>query len=455
MPPIRCALLLLLAAASCQTYQPDPVDLSAHARAFAARMPDVAAVRAFAAHLTSNDAVAAGFDVADGLSIGEARLVALLYNPSLGVIRQQARIAAATAEFAGRWEDPQFGASFARIVANLGAHQWIVAGNLAQTLPITGRPGLERAVAESQAATAMLEVRSAEADVLDELDAVWVRYSVACARVELLRALVARLSELDDVAGRLADSQALNRLEARVFTLAKVRHQVDLAAAEGEVRAAALRLHELLGMPPGLELPFVAELVVPDRAPVAAATALPEHSRLVDIARCEHEVTERELRLAIRKQWPQLWLQPGWQEEDGQPRVGLGFSLPLPLWNRNAQEIAEKRAARAAAAAAAEAQLERATHSLALADAASLAAAAQRRLLDEELLPLAERQVADARRLAELGQLDVLLILDAVTRAYEAQLAAIHVAESQADAAITRNSLFWPSLAMPAPENHQ
>ena len=79
-------------------------------------------------------------------------------------------------------------------------------------------------------------------------------------------------------------------------------------------------------------------------------------------------------------------------------------------------------------------------------------AAEQRRIIDAELLPLTERQVADAKRLADLGQLDTLLILDAVTRAYEAQLAAVASAETEAEATVELNSLFWPSLTAPAKE---
>ena len=93
-----------------------------------------------------------------------------------------------------------------------------------------------------------------------------------------------------------------------------------------------------------------------------------------------------------------------------------------------------------------------ATHALAQADTKRRAAVEQRRILDVELLPLTERQVADAKRLAELGQLDTLLILDAVTRAYEAQLAAVASAVTEAEATVELNSLFWPSLAAPAKE---
>jgi outer membrane protein TolC len=452
MHPIRWAALSAFVAAGCQTYTPAPVDLQAHARLFAERIPDATLVRAFAETLRQHDPAIRGFDVADGLSLEEARYVALLFNPSLKVVRAPAAVAQATAELAGLWEDPQLSGSFFYVLENVWQHNWFAGAYVGQTLPITGRPGLEKALAESQHAQALIDARRSEADVLNNLDVAWVKHSAARLRVDLLTALVQRLTDLEQIASRLAASQTLTQLEARAFTLARVRHQADLVVARGEAQGADLRLRELLGMPPGLELRVEPNLSTTERVSGSEQLAKLSQSPLVELAMREHDVAERGLQLAIRKQWPELWIQPGWQEEDAQPRPAFGFSLPIPLWNANAQEIGERRAARNVAAERLKERLEAATHALAQADTKRRAAVEQRRILDVELLPLTERQVADAKRLAELGQLDTLLILDAVTRAYEAQLAAVASAVTEAEATVELNSLFWPSLAAPAKE---
>ena len=452
MHPIRWAALFAFVSAGCQTYTPSPVDLRAHARHFAERIPDVTLVRAFAETLRQRVQSTDGFDVADGLSLDEARYVALLFNPSLKVVRAQADVARATSELAGLWQDPQLSGSFFYVLENVWQHKWFAGAYVGQTLPITGLPGLEQALAESQHAQALIEARRSEAVVLNNLDLAWVKLTAARLRVDLLTALVQRLTDLEQIASMLAASQALNQLEVRAFTLARVRHLADLVAARGESQGAELRLRELLGMPPGLELRLEPDLFTIERVSGSEQLARLHQGPLVELAKREHDVAERGLQLAIRKQWPELWIQPGWQEEDAQPRPALGFSLPIPLWNANAQEIAEKRAARDAAAERLKERLEAATHALAQADTKRRAAVEQRRILDAELLPLTERQVADAKRLAELGQLDTLLILDAVTRAYEAQLAAVASAVAEAEATVELNSLYWPSLAAPAKE---
>lgn len=452
MHPIQWAALSAFVVAGCQTYTPAPVDLQAHARLFAARIPDATLVRAFAESLRHRDPVVEGFDVGDGLSLAEARYVALLFNPELNAVRAGAAVAKASAELAGRWEDPQVSGSFFRVLENVWQHHWFAGAYVAQSLPITGRPGLEKALAESQHAKALVDARRAEAEVLHDLDAAWARLSASRLRASLLTELVQRLSDLEQVAERLRAAQVLTQIEARVFTLARVRHRADLVVAQGDVEGAELRLRELLGMPPELPLRLQPSLHATERVPAPEQRERLGDSPLVESARHEYDLAERGLQLAIRKQWPELWLQPGWQEEEAQPRAVLGFSLPIPLWNANARDIAEKRAARTAAAERLKERLEAATHALAQARTRRRAAAEQRRILEAELLPLAERQVADTKRLADLGQLDTLLILDAVTRFYEAQMAAVASARAEAEAVAEVNSLFWPALAVATKE---
>jgi hypothetical protein len=70
--------------------------------------------------------------------------------------------------------------------------------------------------------------------------------------------------------------------------------------------------------------------------------------------------------------------------------------------------------------------------------------------VETQLIPLAQQQIEDARALAELGQLNTLLILDALTRSYEAKALAIDSALAEAEATVELNTLFWPTLTVGA-----
>lgn len=379
--------------------------------------------------------------------------MALLFNPTLRTARLRAGIAGASAAEAGRWEDPVLSASLGYILEQAVQYPWLAGGAFSFTLPVTGRPQLAKALAEGAHGLALAEARLAEADVLNRLDIAWVHWSAARLSVELLSDLVAKLSELEEVARRLAAAQALTQIELRTFTLARFAREAELITARNAATTRQLEIKDLLGMPPEGTLSLVATTRLQERIPDAGRRrALLLESPQVVLAQRSHEVAERQLSLAIRKQWPELTLQPGWQEEDAQPRLGIGFSLPLPLWNGNAREIAESRASREAAAEALRGALEVVTQALVRAEGRRSAAIEQRQLIEAELLPLAAQQVTDARRLAELGQLDTLLLLDAVTRAHDARLAAVTSAVAEAEATVEVNSLFWPSLATAVPE---
>lgn len=440
------ALLAGIVATGCQSYSAAPVDLAAHAEAFAQRVPDGAELREFVERLRSHDPTLQPFDLTDGLDLQEARMVALLFHPELRAMRLRADVARVGADNAGLWNDPELSLDFAKVLETVD-HPWIVGSAIGLTLPITGRPGLEKELAESRHSQALVEARVAEARILRELDFAWARWSTARLAADLLADLVVRLTELETIATRLTGAQLITNVEARAFTLERIVREVQLVQARAAVAANEIAVKRLLGLPPERPVEFVPATVIPMRfADAGERRAGLTDSPRVAMARREHDVADRQFALAIRKQWPELTLFPGFQEEDAQPRAAIGFSLPLPLWNRNAREVAETRAERARAAEALRGSLEAAFQDLALAEVRHAAAVSQRQIVDMQLVPLAEQQIADGRRLVDLGRLDTLLILDALTRSHEAKILAIDTAFAEVEATNEINSLFWPTL---------
>lgn len=445
--PILTAATAAFVAGGCATYHPDPVDLQAHAAAFAARLPDADEVRAFVAGLRAARPEVGPFDPADGIDRGEARLLALLLNPGLRQARLQAGVAAAQKEHAGLLPDPVLGVDVARVLESL-PEPWIVAGSLGFTLPLSGRPGLERELLQGEHRQALQATRQQEAELLDGVDAAFIAYTAAVRRQQLLQQLLERLAGLEQIAGRLAEAQEITRLQARAFALERLQRAAELLAARAAAAAAALQLRQRMGLPPEAVLELVPTFDVAAGIDEAAARQRAAFdSRLVADGRAQCELAERRLQLAVSKQWPELSLSPGFERETGEDRLGLGISLPLPLWNGNAQEIAAATAARAAANQALCADYEQVRQRLAQAEARLAAAAAQRQLVEGELLPLCEQQVEDGRRLAELGQLDTLLQLDALLRSHAAQQAALDAVVEEQLAIVQLNGLFWPVLA--------
>ncbi len=434
--------ICLFGLCACHSYAPEPVDLAAHAREFAARLPDAASLRAFVP-AEQADAVAAQVDLGDGLDRAEGRLVAAVLHPDCRLARRRVATAIAARDHSGVWQDPELQVSFERILETV-PHQWLAAASLGLGLPINGRLGAERAVADEQLLAAITELRLTEEHAVAELDTAWVNWSAAQLRVAQLQQLCERLRELEAIARRLADAGANTELDARQFVLERLRREGELAQHVTEERLAALELTARLGLSPEAALQPRPDLgigaALDDVGPRAAA--LTDGPRLATAA-AGHAVAERQLALQIKKQWPDLQLAPGWAEEDGQPRATLGLSLPLPLWSGNDAAIAAATAHRAEAAERWRIDFELARHDLARAEQRLSAARQQQQFVTTQLLPLAERQLADARRLAELGTLDPFLLLDALLRVHDANLHVVEQAQRVALATITCNTFTW------------
>ena len=427
--------------ASCETYLAEPVDLAAHAQAFATRDRN-----------SGRSDPGANVSPVDGMGLVEARFLALLLCTDLRAARLRAGVALASRDSAGRWDDPELSGDFARILESV-AHPWLAGGSLAFTIPLLCRKAKEKEVAAVEHLRALEDAKVAEARVLDSLDADWVHWSVANSRVTLLEQLVARLSELEAIAARLANAHEITQASARVFGLERVAREIEIARGKGQAVQLEITISRWLGLPPGAQARLVGTTTIDLRLPSAEqrTAALPTSPRIA-LRKAEHQVAEHRLELAIAKQWPEIRLLPGFQEEDAQPRAAFGFSLPLPLWNRNAREIAVTRAERGLAAELARGEYERLVADLARAEARLAAAQAHRRRIATELVPLAGQQLADARRQAELGQLDTLLILDAVLRAHAAAMAQLDADAEEALAVVELNSLFWPELGQVSAE---
>ena len=443
MPIPRRSLTLAVAAllAACASYEPQPVDLAAHDASYRARMPDLDAVRAFARSLGAR---------VDGeaLTRQEARTLALWFHPELRRARAQVDVAAQLAENSGYWPDPTIQGSVADKLGN--TNPWLVTSAVGLTVPLSRQFSLQRQLADAKHGTARLLTLVREVEVRDALDATWTRWSAAQHRADALTELCATLKALDQIGARLLAAHQLSRPQARIFALEHASRCAELDAALADATIARAEIDQMLGLPPGSAVPLRQELTIESRAPQqdAVAAALREGPRLLPAWRA-HVEAERRVEHELSKQWPMLTLFPGWEEEDATNRPAIGFTLPLPLWNRNRLLVAEAEGQRLAAKTALESALEESTQSRVRASAARLAAMSRRTRLESELAPACREQLADATRLAELGELDPLLLLDAVTRLYEAQRDALTAAVDEAAATAAENSLFWPEGCNP------
>lgn len=430
--PRIAALFGVAVLAACHAYTPEPVDLGAQARAFAARLPD-------AIPLPAGDPDRRAVDLTDGLDLREGHLVAMCFHPECRAARAAVAVATAERDHAGAMPDPELSLDLMRILESV-PHRWLAGAGLAFTVPWTGRRSLQRDLANAARDGAVLHAIASEVASADALDEAWLHWSGDRAKAELLTELCTRLRELSAIAEGLAAAGALTNQGARVFLLERKRREHELAAANDAAARGELVCKQRLGLHPAAAVELVpTRTVTPRLADAAQRAATVGASARVLAAQDRHRVSEAELAVAVRRQWPDLTLGPRWQEEDAQPRLGLGFSLPIPLFAGNDGPIARATAARAAAAEALRAAFEVASQELAIAELHLQQTTRQRQFVHDEMVPMAEQQLRDGKALAQAGQLDPLLLLDAIVRVHDTRLLLLDAEVQQALAAIAVN----------------
>jgi outer membrane protein TolC len=445
-PTAAILTLGALVLSACQTYEPSPIDLGETRAAWQSRAPDAPEV--LEAVRRSDLAQPTAFDPADGISLSEAEVVALVFRPELRLARARAGIAEATAANAGLWQDPSLGVDVARVLESVD-NPWKLASFVEFTIPISGRLDAERARADAARAVALTEVAEAEWQGRIAVREAWVRWSSALREVAVAEAYIGRLDEVVALATRLESAEELTRAQARLFRIEASSARRELDVARGRVAEAEIHVRREMGLAPsssGVLVPILDAAAIGRGASSAEDGA---ESLAVAVAVASYEVAERSLLGEIRGQYPDLTIGPGYGDDQGQNEVLLGVRVPLPILNANRQGIAEARARRELARATVAITVERIATDLAVANVALATAAGQRRRLADELVPLADEEYRDVRTIARLGQVDAFLLLESLTRQHEAALRLIAAERDEALAAAHLAGLKGPERDSP------
>ena len=485
----------LLAITGCATYKPQPLDLRQFAVDWPAREIDTESIRTFAASLAQMEAQQP-YDPSDGLSLTEAEAVALVFNPRLRLARAEADVPLAGARESGWWPDPEFQAQVLRFadrgrrtkfrfdgpsldgvntgvlgagglsadgleVTPLGVRRtggefiddpWIIGASLSITIPVSGRLAVEQQWAWAEYDAVWRRILISEWELLTQLRSAWLEWSITRERIAVTWEFIEQFGAVADMAGRLSEAGEMRPTEARVLLVELQRQRTKLQALESECEQQRLELLAALGLAPEAPVELTPEVFVPtpQNEPDSRRAVLLERNPRIIAARAEYKAAEQRLRLEVRKQYPDLTLGPSYSFEEGFSRMGLGFGLPLPLWNHNRQAVAEATAERDAAGSRAEAIVQQELAALARAETRLRFATERRQMLIDDVAPLVDRQVAESRKLLDLGEANVLVLRDALSSTVETKLEVLAATLAQAQAANTLQQMLAPRWITPS-----
>jgi len=465
-PPTNVTAFLLAGAvaglAGCQSYEPKPLDLDATRAAWLTRSPADPSVREFAAALdrAERGSVMGGFDPSDGLTLAEAEVVALVFNPDLRQARLESNVTRATAAHAGLWHDPVLGVDLERVVSGAGgANPWATGSTLGITIPISGRLEAEKARAGADLEAELDRVAAKEWATRSALRELWIEWSAESVRAELAEELIAKLRDVAALADQLEKAGSMTRVDARLFRVELAGREADVIATTARVRELELQLRSMLGLAPEASLTLVPSVTFAPRTKNVdeLRPLLDSSNPELAAVRAEYEVSEQSLRTEVRKQYPDLTIGPGYGTDQGDNRVLLGLSLPIPLWNRNQQGVAQAAAQREVARGRFETTYELLSSRLAIALTRYESGRAQRAIVESSVVPLADEQEADVRRVAALGRVDPLLLLESIKARYAAKVRLVDARADESIGAVRLDELIGPPIperpGPPAPES--
>ena len=406
---------------SCATYRAKPVDPIALEQAWRSLDPNTASESVRKA-MGEDSKLPASFDLSDGISLEEAEIAALFFNPSIRVTRLEIGVPGSEAAHATLWEDPELGIDGEYILENVD-EPLIFGAGLSITIPLSGRPGVKKKLAEARVSDLEAAALGAEWALLNTLRKDWLRLAAAKARIDLLESSQATLQNLIKLAPKFRAAQAFTVVDERLLQIQLKTVFDSLQQAKNQQEELRLNVIAILGLHPEHNWDLqakVVDLAIYNQKPQLKQLLLHPTMRQVLAA---YQVAERQLELEVRKQFPDLTFGFGGAIEDDEPRLTLGLGLlPIPMWNRNKAGIASAEVSRDVVAAHVQIALQDILHNDRQTRRQESALKRRLEFYETEIAPLADKQVADARRLTGLGQTDLFMLADAVELSRDVKL---------------------------------
>lgn len=359
------------------------------------------------------------------VSLEQALEAALVRNPELATVRLDVRIQEARVLQAGLLPNPSL-ATEVEDVGGTGPRRGWASGqttlSVAQLLELGGKRSKRTRAAALEHDLATFDYDARRLGVLADVAKTFAATLAAQDRVTLARELEALAGESVRSVAATVKAGAVSPVEETRARVAEGRAATDRQAAERDLLAARTVLAATWG---GTEARFdrvvgrLGAVTPPEPLDVLRSRI----DRNPDLARWNAERTRREAALAVERarRVPDVTLSLGGRHyaDNGDEALVFGFSLPLPVFDRNqgnvaAAELAVARTERDrwAAAVVVSAALETAYATL-------QTAFAQATALRDRIIPEAERTYDGARDAYTRGLFRYLEVLDAQRTLFE------------------------------------
>jgi outer membrane protein TolC len=346
-------LLAVVLASACVHYEPRPVSPADNAQRLASRTLNDPDLRRF---LEANEQRAVTTWPLPAWSFAELSLAAFYYHPDLDVARAEWSVAQAGEVTAGERPNPTLSVVPGYNTTRAIPSPWLPLIVLDVPIETAGKRGHRLAEAAQLSEAARIRIASVAWQVRSRVRSGLVALYRAAETQKLLKQQEALQADNVRILEHQYDAGAISAFELTQARIAADATRLALRDAERQSATGRVQLAEAVGIPvgalDGAELSFDGLAATPPPGTIdnARAQALFGRSDIL-AALAEYEAVQAALQLEIAKQYPDIHLGPGYQYDQGVNKWSLGFTLALPVFNRNQGPIAEAEARRSEASA--------------------------------------------------------------------------------------------------------
>src|SRR5216110_1120159 len=281
----------------------------------------------------------------------------LEHNPELNFYGAEITAAKGERRTAAAWANPEIATTIGQKQVRSGGLSdegvaWAV--SVQQTFEWPGRIPLRKAIANHQMQLAELGFAQFKASLAARARTLAYNLFAAQEKAAAAKEVADRFQQLREVLVQRDPAGLTPQLETRIIEATELTLQRKATEAQLASQAALLELNQLRGQPwtramkvESVRLAFVA---APDSEILLAAAQTNNFE--LQMRRVELEQQGFKVSLARKDGYPSLTVGPYFSQErasDRQQQIGVGISLPLPLWNRNKGNVETTEARRAQA----------------------------------------------------------------------------------------------------------
>ena len=368
------------------------------------------------------------------LTLAQAVELALRTNPELLASRYELTAAQARIVQADLRPNPDLGVeleNFAGSGATTGTDALETTLSLSQVIELGGKRGSRRAAAEADLDLISVEQRARQLDVLAEVTRRFIDVVAAQQRMQLAQETSQLAQQTFDATNARVQAARSPQAEASRARIALTRASLEARQAASQLRSARYGLSAMWGSAEPQFTQASADLFAL-RNVESFASLMGRIERNPELLRfaSEARLRDAELRLAQANARPNLALSIGVRrlEETNDTALVAGFSMPLPVFDKNQGAVREAQARRAQSEAERNSALIRTRAAMYGLYQGVSAARERAESLRNEALPQAQTALEQTQSGYERGRFSFLELLTAQQEVIELRAAAIDAA---------------------------